>query len=336
MNYFKNIRNAALYSPFEIKIRDLTSNDPFAGNAQRARKEVAEATSNYENFLVTMRVIWERLNDTGKNWRHVYKGLQLLEYLMVYGAENVVLDAKNNLNRIKILRSFSYVDDHSFNDYGEGVRRLAERVLTTLASDEKLRTYRRQAEEGSFQGFPKLTEPSSFQQKKSGGAQQEERQPQRRRDDDYDDRPRRREEDYEERSYRNRRDDYEEQPRQYQQQQRGSRRDEEYDERPRPKQPQQQQQKSNLIGGLDFDNEDAYGDDDPYLKQYSEQQQQQQQQNILDFQQQSSAPLTDEEYYELEQLRQQLEQARHENEVLKRQLDKAKHQYDNLYRNTQH
>lgn len=112
MNYIKNIKNAALYSPYEVKVRDLTSNDPFAGNAQRARKEVAEATSNYENFLVTMRVIWERLNDTGRHWRHVYKGLQLLEYLLVYGAENVVLDAKNNLNRIKILtdaRHFSSV-----------------------------------------------------------------------------------------------------------------------------------------------------------------------------------------------------------------------------------
>jgi epsin len=359
MNYIKNIKNAALYSPYEIKVRDLTSNDPFAGNAQRARKEVAEATSNYENFLVTMRVLWERLNDTGRHWRHVYKGLQLLEYLLVYGAENVVLDAKNNLNRIKILRSFTFVDDHSFNDYGEGVRRLAERVLKTLGSEEKLREYRRQAEDGTFQGFPKLTEASSFAQKKTGG--QEERQPQRRRDDDYDDRPRRRDDydeqprqqpqrrrddDYDDRPQRRRdddyddrprrRDDYDEQPRQQPQR----RRDDDYDDRRRdynesPKQQQQYQQPVKQQQ-QDFDNEDAYGDDDPYLQQYRESQTQQQQGGMLDFgnqpqqQYQQSSALTDDEYNELLQLREQLERARHENEVVKRQLDKARHQYENL------
>jgi hypothetical protein len=182
MNYIKNIRNAALYSPYEIKVRDLTSNDPFAGNAQKARKEVAEATNNYESFLMTMRVLWERMSDTGKNWRHVYKGLQLLEYLLVYGHENVVHDAKNNLGKIKILKSFSYVDEQTFNDYGEGVRRLAERVLGTLSDDKKLDEYRDLAEKGQFQGFPKLTEPSSYAQKKG------ESKP-RRRDDSDDDEP---------------------------------------------------------------------------------------------------------------------------------------------------
>jgi epsin len=340
MNYIKNIRNAALYSPYEIKVRDLTSNDPFAGNAQRARKDVAEATSNYENFLVTMRVLWERLNDTGRNWRHVYKGLQLMEYLLVYGSENIVLDAKNNLNRIKILRSFTYIDDHSFNDYGEGVRRLSERVLKTLSNDSQLKEYRRQAEEGTFQGFPKLTDPSGFSQKKSGGADEK---PQRRKEEDYDrverEEPRRRRDDYDERPQRRRDEDYDRDERP---QQRSSfRREEDYDERPRPKQPQQQpvqqqQQKSgNLIGGLDFENEDDYGNDDPYLQQYQEPSQHQ---NLGAFDQQgtTSTPLTDQEYEELLDLRSQLEHARHENEVLRRQLEKARHQYDNLYRNTQH
>jgi hypothetical protein len=347
MNYIKNIRNAALYSPYEIKVRDLTSNDPFAGNAQRARKEVAEATANYENFLVTMRVIWERLNDTGRNWRHVYKGLQLLEYLLVYGSDNVVLDAKNNANRVKILRSFTYVDDHSFNDYGEGVRRLAERVLKTLSDDSKLKEYRRQAEEGTFQGFPKLTEPSSFAQKKTGGHQQEEKQ--RRRDDDDYDRPRRRDDDYD-RPRRRDDDDYDRPRRRDDDYDRPRRRDEDYEER----QPQRSTRRDDLdygdrkpkakspalVGGLDFENEDTYGDDDPYLQQYKESKQQQG--NMLDFENQpaqtttESAPLSDQEYEELQELKSQLERAKHENEILRRQVDKAKHQYDNLLKQTQH
>ncbi|KAL0488514.1 hypothetical protein AKO1_015726 [Acrasis kona] len=362
MNYIKNIRNAALYSPYEIKVRDLTSNDPFPGNAQRARKDVAEATSNYENFLITMRVIWERMNDSGRNWRHVYKGLQLLEYLLVYGSENVVLDAKNNANRVKILRSFTFVDDHSFNDYGEGVRRLSERVLKTLNSDEKLREYRHQAADGTFQGFPKLSEPSAYAQKGKAPASQA---PSSRNVDreDYRDEPPRRE-------------DYRDEPRSQQRQQ--PRRDDYYDEEPRRQQqpsynsqpPQRQsqpqyqnqpssqynnnqyqqsqqgnyQRSSNLVGGLDYDNEDAYGNDEDYLDQYRRQPQQSQQHSQQHYQDQSygqevsvdaaaystEAPLTSEEQYELESLRSELEKAKHENEIIRRQLDKAKTQYDNL------
>jgi len=33
----------------------------------------------------------KRLNDKGKNWRHVFKSLTLLDYLLHAGSENVVL-----------------------------------------------------------------------------------------------------------------------------------------------------------------------------------------------------------------------------------------------------
>ncbi|KAL0485917.1 epsin [Acrasis kona] len=241
MNYIKNIRNAALYAPYEIKVRDLTSNDPYPGNAQKARKDVAEATGNYESFLMTMRVLWERMADTGKNWRHVYKGLQLLEYLLVYGHENVVHDAKNNIGKVKILKTFAYIDEHTFNDYGEGVRRLAERVLGTLSEDHKLDEYRALADKGQFQGFPKLTEPSQYSQKNSKN--QPQRQPQRREEDDE---PRRQPQRQAQQHY----DDDDRAPRRQPQQQQRSRYDDDEDDRPPQRQqppqrqPQQQQQRS--------------------------------------------------------------------------------------------
>ena len=34
-------------------------------------------------------MIWKRINDSGKNWRHVYKALVLLEYLIKTGSEKV-------------------------------------------------------------------------------------------------------------------------------------------------------------------------------------------------------------------------------------------------------
>lgn len=37
--------------------------------------EVADLTYNVVAFSEIMQMIWKRLNDHGKNWRHVYKAL---------------------------------------------------------------------------------------------------------------------------------------------------------------------------------------------------------------------------------------------------------------------
>jgi hypothetical protein len=50
-------------------------------------------------FSEIMQMIWKRLNDHGKNWRHVYKALVLLEYLIKTGSEKV--DKKNIIAKLK-------------------------------------------------------------------------------------------------------------------------------------------------------------------------------------------------------------------------------------------
>ena len=45
-------------------------------------------------FTEIMQMIWKRLNDHGKNWRHVYKALVLLEYLIKTGSEKVRVELK--------------------------------------------------------------------------------------------------------------------------------------------------------------------------------------------------------------------------------------------------
>ncbi len=52
--------------------------------------EIADLTYNVVAFSEIMQMIWKRLNDHGKNWRHVYKALVLLEYLIKTGSEKVV------------------------------------------------------------------------------------------------------------------------------------------------------------------------------------------------------------------------------------------------------
>lgn len=58
-----------------------------------------------------MNVIWKRLNDQGKYWRHVYKSLLLLDYLIKNGAPEVVREVKVHLVEIQTLTQFAHIDE---------------------------------------------------------------------------------------------------------------------------------------------------------------------------------------------------------------------------------
>ena len=58
-----------------------------------------------------MYMIDKRLNDKGKNWRHVLKALKVLDYCLHEGSEMVVTWARKNVFIIKTLREFQHIDD---------------------------------------------------------------------------------------------------------------------------------------------------------------------------------------------------------------------------------
>jgi epsin len=58
-----------------------------------------------------MDMLDKRLNDKGKNWRHVLKSLKVLDYCLHEGSELVVTWARKNIYIIKTLREFMYTDE---------------------------------------------------------------------------------------------------------------------------------------------------------------------------------------------------------------------------------
>lgn len=70
------------------------------------------------DFYEIMDMLDKRLNDKGKNWRHVLKSLKVLDYCLHEGSELVVTWARKNVYIIKTLREFQYVDDES-KDVGQ-------------------------------------------------------------------------------------------------------------------------------------------------------------------------------------------------------------------------
>ncbi|KAG5278109.1 hypothetical protein AALO_G00095280 [Alosa alosa] len=106
------------YSEAEIKVREATSNDPW-GPSSSLMSEIADLTFSVVAFSEVMSMVWKRLNDHGKNWRHVYKALTLLDYLAKTGSGECTA--------------------------GLNVREKAKQLAALLRDDERLRQERVQA-----------------------------------------------------------------------------------------------------------------------------------------------------------------------------------------------
>uniref|UniRef100_A0A1A8QSH8 Epsin 3 n=1 Tax=Nothobranchius rachovii TaxID=451742 RepID=A0A1A8QSH8_9TELE len=131
------------YSEAEIKVREATSNDPW-GPSSSLMSEIADLTFNVVAFAEVMGMVWKRLNDSGKNWRHVYKALTLLDYLLKTGSERVAQQCRENAFTIQTLRDFQYVDRDG-RDQGSNVREKARQLVCLLRDEDRLRQERSQA-----------------------------------------------------------------------------------------------------------------------------------------------------------------------------------------------
>ncbi|RVE69639.1 hypothetical protein OJAV_G00079560 [Oryzias javanicus] len=128
------------YTEAEIKVREATSNDPW-GPSVPLMTEISDLTFNVVAFTDVMGIIWKRLNDHGKNWRHVHKALTLLEHLVKTGSERVVKACKDNIHTIQTLKDFQYIDRDG-HDQGATVREKAKRLVSLLKDEEKLKKER--------------------------------------------------------------------------------------------------------------------------------------------------------------------------------------------------
>ncbi|TFK83247.1 ENTH-domain-containing protein [Polyporus arcularius HHB13444] len=129
------------YSDVQAKVREATSNDPW-GPSGTQMNELAQLSYNQDHFVEIMEMLDKRLNDKGKNWRHVFKSLTVLDYLLHAGSENVVVYFRDNIYIIKTLKEFQYVDEEG-KDQGANVRQKAKDITNLLQDESRLRHERR-------------------------------------------------------------------------------------------------------------------------------------------------------------------------------------------------
>ncbi|KAI9726113.1 MAG: Epsin-3, clathrin recruitment and traffic between the Golgi and endosome [Cirrosporium novae-zelandiae] len=92
-----------------------------------------------------MPMIYKRFTDkSAEEWRQIYKGLQLLEFLIKNGSERVVDDARSHLGLLKMLRQFHYIDLNG-KDQGINVRNRAKELAELLSDVDRIRAERKKS-----------------------------------------------------------------------------------------------------------------------------------------------------------------------------------------------
>jgi epsin len=131
--------------------------------------EIAQATTDLNEFQVIMREIWAACAVTGRNWRVAYKGLALLEFLLKNGHKRVITEAKENRSKIRRLETFSYQRDGV--EKGTGVREKAKVVTELLDDDEHLKSERAEAAKlrSKFTGVGRDGQQSAYSSGMGGG-----------------------------------------------------------------------------------------------------------------------------------------------------------------------
>eukprot|EP00246_Nothoceros_aenigmaticus_P004064 TRINITY_DN1537_c0_g1_i3.p1 TRINITY_DN1537_c0_g1~~TRINITY_DN1537_c0_g1_i3.p1 ORF type:complete len:462 (-),score=106.86 TRINITY_DN1537_c0_g1_i3:450-1835(-) len=127
----------------EQKVLEATSNEPW-GPHGTLMADIAQATRNFNEYQMIMGILWKRLNDTGKNWRHVYKALTVLEFLVANGAERIIDDFSEHAYQVQTLVDFQYIEPNG-KDQGINVRKKAQTLVALVNDKEKIREVRHKA-----------------------------------------------------------------------------------------------------------------------------------------------------------------------------------------------
>ncbi|KAJ4771480.1 Clathrin interactor EPSIN 1 [Rhynchospora pubera] len=127
----------------EQKVLDATDDEPWGPHGS-ALSEIASATKKFTECQMIMNVLWTRLTEGSARWRHAYKSLTVIEYLIANGSERAVDDILEHTSRISALSRFEYVEPNG-KDTGINVRKKVETIMNLVNDMDKIKAVREKA-----------------------------------------------------------------------------------------------------------------------------------------------------------------------------------------------
>lgn len=129
------LRDRITKTPLERQISDICSDENY-GTSNTLLHEVAEKTFNPEERTVIMKCTWEFVKSPPKEWRRIYKALNLVEHLLKFGSTSCVNEIRDEAFKIRLLQDFSYRENSE--ERGTGIRDKCKYISSLLADHRVL------------------------------------------------------------------------------------------------------------------------------------------------------------------------------------------------------
>ncbi|KAF1745369.1 hypothetical protein MXB_3275 [Myxobolus squamalis] len=108
--------------------------------------ELAMLSNNVYALDEMLKILNKRVNDDGKNWRHILKSLIVFQTLCLYGSDRALGYCKRTIHIFQQLRAFQYFDKDR-RDVGIRIRELSKNLAEMLSDDNILKKAKAQPNE---------------------------------------------------------------------------------------------------------------------------------------------------------------------------------------------
>ncbi|CAG9319292.1 unnamed protein product [Blepharisma stoltei] len=137
-----NLRDRITKTPLERMVAEVCSDENY-GTSNTLLHDIAEKTYNPEERAVIMRCTWEYLKSSPKEWRRIYKALNLAEYLLKFGSASCINEIRDEGFKIRLLQDFSYRENSE--ERGTGIRDKCKYINQLIADHRFLDEEREKA-----------------------------------------------------------------------------------------------------------------------------------------------------------------------------------------------
>lgn len=143
MKAVSSFKDKIVKTPLERLVHDACTDENW-GVPNTSLHQISEKTFNHEERSIIMRNIWELLSSPAKEWRRLYKVLNLLDHLLKFGSTACSNEIQDNLFKIRMFQDFSFRE--GVEEKGIGVRDKAKYLLSMLSDASVLNEEREKAQ----------------------------------------------------------------------------------------------------------------------------------------------------------------------------------------------
>lgn len=138
---FKNFSGG--FTPVQQLVRDATADSTDITKGCQMR-QIANITFDSSQVKSIMDIIYQRINDQGRRWRHSEKSLELLRFLLCYGSSDVVEWYNKNTHLVQSLCKYQR-SGHNGAEISRRIRNAAESVVSLVQNKPRLDRAREEA-----------------------------------------------------------------------------------------------------------------------------------------------------------------------------------------------